>query len=70
MSERKRINELIQKAKRQLLIGLLEATSGIWFEKIADDCDTLPDDCSSIARSSIFGGIESLPVPAAYSAAN
>ncbi|HNC53116.1 MAG TPA: SIR2 family protein [Accumulibacter sp.] len=45
MPQKKRVDELLQKAKRQLLIGLLEATSGVGFESIiANDYETLPDD--------------------------
>ena len=44
MPERQRLEELMQRAKRQLLIGLLEATSGVGFEDIiANDYETLPD---------------------------
>ena len=32
-----RVNELVQKAKRQLLIGLLETTLGIGFEKLIEE---------------------------------
>lgn len=45
MPQRQRTEELLQKAKRQLLIGLLEATSGVGFERIiANDYETLPDE--------------------------
>ncbi|MDZ7642023.1 MAG: ATPase, T2SS/T4P/T4SS family [Desulfurivibrio sp.] len=37
LSESQRIKELVEKAKRQLLIGLFEATSGIGFEKIIEN---------------------------------
>lgn len=36
-SPKKRISELLERAKRQLLIGLFEATSGIGFEKIIEN---------------------------------
>ena len=34
MSEKQRVNELIHRARRQLLIGLLETTNGLGFEEI------------------------------------
>lgn len=37
LTERQRIKELLEKAKRQLLIGLFEATSGMGFEKIIEN---------------------------------
>ena len=37
MNQARRIDELTRKAKRQLLIGLLETTSGDGFEKIIED---------------------------------
>jgi len=37
LSQQDRINELLEKARRQLLIGLLEATSGDGFEKIIEN---------------------------------
>lgn len=46
-SDRK--NQLIEKSKRQLLIGLLELTVGYGFEQIiADDFDKLPSDESKV----------------------
>jgi energy-coupling factor transporter ATP-binding protein EcfA2 len=45
MTESQRISELLEKSKRQLLIGLLEATYGVGFEKIIEnDFKSLTDE--------------------------
>lgn len=57
MNETQRINEFMERANRQLLIALLEATSGIGFEKIIEnDYKSISDESlqSLIAAVSLY----------------